>query len=218
MNYADGSSYYEQGNTKVLVGVFGPRESKQKGQVQTTEAGLVVEIGVSPFSTNERKKRSKNDKRLLELSSLIKQTFDPIIFKALYPRSSIDIYIQVLQVDGGLLSASINATCLAIINAGIPMIDYVVATTAGFVSGTDFGNENGGVAILDLNGIEESSSFDNSVPSLTVAILPRSKKLALVQMESKLSIDKLNFIMDMAINGTSVVHSKLDETIKNISQ
>ncbi|OLY80767.1 Exosome complex component SKI6, partial [Smittium mucronatum] len=26
MNYADGSSYYEQGNTKVLVGVFGPRE------------------------------------------------------------------------------------------------------------------------------------------------------------------------------------------------
>jgi len=43
----------------------------------------------------------------------------------LYPRSQIDIFIhwQVLQQD--LLQACINVTTLALINGGIPMIDFV---------------------------------------------------------------------------------------------
>jgi ribonuclease PH len=32
---------------------------------------------------------------------LIRQTFESVVMTALYPRSQIDIYIQVLQADGG---------------------------------------------------------------------------------------------------------------------
>lgn len=40
---------------------------------------------------------------------------------ALHPRTSIQVVLQVLQDDGALLSASLNATCAALLDAGIPM-------------------------------------------------------------------------------------------------
>ena len=50
----------------------------------------------------------------------------------------IDISIQVIQSDGGLLSVAINAVTLALIDAGIPMKDFVVACAAAYVEGSRF--------------------------------------------------------------------------------
>ncbi|PVU98157.1 hypothetical protein BB559_001757 [Furculomyces boomerangus] len=202
IDYADGSSYYEQGNTKVLVGVFGPRESKQRGVIQSTQVVFNVEFSMAPFSTGERRKRSKNDKRLLEIAAIVKQTFEPVILGNLFSRSQIDVFIHLLQQDGGMLEASINATCLALIDAGIPMIDYVCACAAGYTSG---------FPLLDLN-LSEENSFET--PNLTVAILPRSEKIALIQLKSKLSVDKLGDVLELAKVGCQFVHKKLDQTVK----
>jgi len=59
---ADGSSYLEMGNTKVICTVSGPSDGKGKGP--EAEAELKVEIGMSGFSAvgGERKKRSRGDK------------------------------------------------------------------------------------------------------------------------------------------------------------
>lgn len=59
---ADGSSYLEMGNTKVICTVSGPSDAKGKGP--GAEAELKVEIGMSGFSVvgGERKKRSRGDK------------------------------------------------------------------------------------------------------------------------------------------------------------
>lgn len=40
-------------------------------------------------------------RRATEISLIIKQTFETAIFTHLYPNSQIDIYIQVIQADGG---------------------------------------------------------------------------------------------------------------------
>jgi exosome complex component RRP41 len=60
---ADGSSYLEMGNTKVLCTVTGPAEGRQAGQRggKDNEAKVEVEIGFAGFSGLERRKR-KNDK------------------------------------------------------------------------------------------------------------------------------------------------------------
>ncbi|ELR25324.1 exosome complex exonuclease rrp41, putative [Acanthamoeba castellanii str. Neff] len=93
---ADGSALFRQGNTQVLATIYGPKE-----------AG---------FASGERKSK-KTDKKTVELGMLIRQTFESVVMTALYPRSQIDIYVQVLQSDGGALSAAINATTLAMIDA-----------------------------------------------------------------------------------------------------
>ncbi|KAG0185654.1 hypothetical protein DFQ28_009021 [Apophysomyces sp. BC1034] len=59
---ADGSAYIEQGNTKCLAAVYGPREARHRMQALADRAIINVEFNVAPFSTSERKKRSKNDK------------------------------------------------------------------------------------------------------------------------------------------------------------
>ena len=61
---ADGSSYFEQGNTKVICTVAGPQEQKQGGggRAQAPEAKVEVEINFAGFSGTDRKKRARGDK------------------------------------------------------------------------------------------------------------------------------------------------------------
>ena len=66
-------------------------------------------------------------RRLLEIASFVKQTFEPVVMTNLFPRSQIDIYLHLFQHDGGTLEACINAATLALIDASIPMLDYVCA-------------------------------------------------------------------------------------------
>jgi ribonuclease PH len=42
-----------------------------------------------------------NYRRVLEFAAAIKATFEPVIQTHLYPRSQIDIFVQVLEQDGG---------------------------------------------------------------------------------------------------------------------
>lgn len=61
---ADGSSYLEMGNTKIICTVSGPHEGKRTGQGGGSDgkALVVVEIGVAGFSAVDRKKRQSGDK------------------------------------------------------------------------------------------------------------------------------------------------------------
>ena len=109
------------------------------------------------------------DKRLLELAHFVKNTFEPIIQSHTFPKSEIEVFIQILQTDGGILHTAINATCLAMIDAGIPMTDYIVSCSAGFANQTAF---------LDLNYTEESA--DASM--LTIAVTAKSPKVSMLHV------------------------------------
>ena len=56
---ADGSSYLEMGNTKVICTVSGPSEGKgaRMGAGERERASVVVEISIAGFSGVDRKKR-----------------------------------------------------------------------------------------------------------------------------------------------------------------
>ena len=69
----------------------------------------------------------------------------------------------------GTTTACINAATLALIDAGIPMKDYVCAVTAGVIDGT---------VVLDLNTQERSANG----PYLTVALMPKTEKIVHTQV------------------------------------
>ncbi|KAI9357840.1 putative exosomal 3'-5 [Pilaira anomala] len=198
---ADGSAYIEQGNTKCLAAVYGPREVRHRMQALADRALINVEFNVAPFSSSERKKRSKNDKRSLEVAAFIRQTFEPVILTSQFPRTQIDIYLQIFQNDGGLLQSCINAATMALVDAGIPMLDYVCACSAGCIDKEP---------VLDLNNLEESAD----TPELTVAILPRTGKVTLLEMESRLHVDKLASVTELATEGCMQIHKVLDGVIR----
>ena len=59
---ADGSSYLEMGNTKIICTIAGPAESRRGGPGGDSSASVQVEIGVAGFSGVDRKRRPKGDK------------------------------------------------------------------------------------------------------------------------------------------------------------
>ncbi|KAJ3309630.1 Exosome complex component RRP41 [Boothiomyces sp. JEL0838] len=180
---ADGSSYIEMGNTKLITTVYGPKE-----------------FHLASFASGSTAKKLRNDKKLMENSIAIRDIFESVLIKS-FGRSEIDVFIQVLQSDGGVLAAAINGTCLALIDAGIPITDYVTACTAGYC------NEQ---AILDLNYIEESSE----VPCLTVALTPKNEKILLMNMEHRLHLDNFDSVLSLAKTGCQTIYESLDECIR----
>ena len=51
------------------------------------------------YSTGERKRRPRGDRKSMEMSQHLKQTFEATIKVGLFPRSQIDIFVEVLQVN-----------------------------------------------------------------------------------------------------------------------
>ena len=126
------------------------------------------------FSTGERKRRPRGDRKSLEMSAHLKQTFEAAIKTELYPRSQIDIFVEVLQADGGNYCACVNAATLALIDAGIPLKDYVCACTASLVNDTP---------LVDISSLESTTGG----PELTLAALPKSRRDCFVGNVAKVS-------------------------------
>ncbi|KDQ13455.1 hypothetical protein BOTBODRAFT_160382 [Botryobasidium botryosum FD-172 SS1] len=201
---ADGSATVTHGLTEVMVTVFGPRESKNKAGLAHDRAVLSVTLDVPVFSGVPGGRRGRSDKRNMEFTSNIKNTFEPVIQTHLHPRSQIDINIQILQADGSLLQAAVNATTLALIDAGVPMSDYVCATTCALHDSTP---------LLDLNSLEE-----NDLPNLTVAVLPRSNKVTLVTLETQLAVERFEEMLKMAVEAGKLVHREMLRAVQNRSE
>lgn len=99
-----------------------------------------------------------------------------------------------------MLQACINATTLALINAGVPMVDYVAAVSAGTFSTSP---------LLDLTALEETD-----VPNLTLAILPRSGKISLVTLDTRLHVERFEEIFRLAAEAGKVIHAEMQSAVR----
>jgi exosome complex component RRP41 len=208
---AEGSAYLEQGNTKVLATVYGPHEVRgSKSRALHDRALINCQYSMAVFSTAERKPRPRGDRRSVEMTRHLEQTFNAAILTTLYPRSQIDIYVEVLQSDGGNYSVCINAATLALIDAGIALRDVVCACTAG-----DLGTvaDDGTSAIVDVSHTEESSRAGGA-STLTIAILPKSGHIVHVEMTGQLHEDRLSSLIDTATKGCRDIFCILDTSVR----
>ncbi|KAH3769435.1 exosome complex component RRP41-like [Dreissena polymorpha] len=202
-NQADGSAYIEQGNTKVLAAVYGPHEIRgSRSKILHDRVLVNCQYSMATFSTGERKRRPRGDRKSKEMTMHLQQTFNAAILTNLHPRSQIDIFVEVLQSDGGNYCASVNAATLALIDAGIPMKDYVCACAASYVSDTP---------IVDINYLEESSGG----AELIVATLPKSEQIVFLEQNSRLHEDNLGPVLDLAVKGCKDIHAVLDQAVKD---
>lgn len=199
-NSSDGSSYVEQGLTKVTCLINGPMEPANRSQLSTLGATLSVNLNVTPFSSVDRKKHSKNERRIQEIVTSLKRTFEQSIIISKYPRTTIAINVQVLTMDGGLISSVTNAITLALIDAGIAMYDYISSVTAGFYDNTP---------LLDLNHLEE-----RDVSFLTIGVVGKSEKLALLLLENKIPLDELEKVLAIAVAGGHKIRDIMDKEVR----
>ncbi|KAJ4364137.1 Exosome non-catalytic core component [Neocucurbitaria cava] len=173
---ADGSSYLEMGNTKILVSVTGPSEGSRQQQATQSRGGgaaglakVSVEINFAGFSGIERRKR-KSDKRTSEMEHCLRRW---------------------------RTACCINAATLALIDAGVPMTDYLVAcTAASSASATAADNAAADDPLLDLNNQEELE-----LPFLTVATLGESEGVAVCVLENRVRMERVEGMLAVGIEG-----------------
>ncbi len=192
LNRADGSALIEWGGNKVLVSVYGPREAYPKHNQDINKAIVKARYNMAAFSVDERK-RPGPDRRSIEISKVLSEALESAIMVEQFPRAQIDVFIEVLQADAGTRIAGLTAAAVAIADAGIPMRDFVTGCTAGKVNDK---------VVLDLS--KEEDNFGQA--DLPIAILPKSKKIVLLQMDGDLSLEEFDTATSMIINAISRIN------------
>jgi exosome complex component RRP41 len=137
----------------------------------------------------------------VELSKVIRESLEPSVFLEYYPRTSIDLFIEVLQASGGTRCAGITVASLALADAGIPMRDLTVACAAGKVEGQ---------LVLDLTD-EEDKKGEADVP---VAYLPNLNAVTLLQMDGQLTLEEFEKTILLSIDGCKQLYDLQKEALK----
>ena len=189
---ADGSAYIEFGKNKILAGVFGPRDVHPKHMADQDSGILRCRYHMSPFSVTERKNPAPS-RREIEISKVIKEALQPAVILKDFPRTVVDVFIEVLQADGGSRCAALDAASVALVDAGIPMRDLVSACAAGKVADK---------IVLDVND-EEDKEGQADMP---VAYMPNLSKITLMQLDGILTPDEYKKCLETAIGGCKQVY------------
>ncbi|MFP6585906.1 MAG: exosome complex exonuclease Rrp41 [Candidatus Nitrosopelagicus sp.] len=189
---ADGSAYIEFGGNKILAGVFGPRDVHPKHMSNPDTGILRVRYHMEPFSVTERKKPAPS-RREIEISKVIKEALEPAVMLEQFPRTAVDVFLEVLQADGGTRCAALDAASVALVDAGIPMRDLVCACASGKAADT---------LILDVNN-EEDQAGQADMP---IGYMPNLGQITLLQLDGVLTPDEFKKCVEIGIDGCKQIY------------
>jgi len=197
---ADGSAKFGFGKTIAIAAVYGPRKVYPKWKQRSDRALLNCVYSMVPFSTTDRC-RPGPSRRSTEIGKVITDALAPAIFLEEYPKSVIDVYIDVIQADSGTRTAALNAASMALADAGISMRGLVASIAAGKI-GKEYA--------LDLEGKEE----DASACDIPVAYMPTNKKITLLQMDGDLPVKDVVNIINLNIKACEKIYEKQRQALK----
>ncbi len=189
---ADGSAYLEWGNNKVFAAVYGPREVHPHHLAKPDRGILRVFYRMATYSVFDRK-RPAPGRREKEISMIVSDCLEPILFLELYPGTSFEIFIEVVDADGGTRCASTTVAALALADAGIPMKSLVSAIAVGKIDGKQ---------VVDLSGIEDKAG-DADLP---IAITWYNEEISLLQFDGEMDLDEMTKFLDIAKDALSKIH------------
>ena len=97
---------------------MGPQEVSNRSQAQGDCPVVICDFTMSPFSTGERRARSRHDRRNMEMGQLLETIVRQSMLSEMLNKTQITISVTVLEADGGAESCAINAVMLALADAG----------------------------------------------------------------------------------------------------
>lgn len=201
LSQANGSCFIEWGGNKIMVGVYGPRECLPRHGASPYKALVKCRYNMAPFASLEEHGRSGPSRRSTELSKVIREAFEKVIIVEAFPKTQIDIYIEILQAEGGTRVASLTAAAVALADAGIPMRDMIAGVAVGKASGK---------LLLDLS--KEEDNFGQS--DMPIALSQRTKDILLLQMDGLLTKEEIEEALDMAEKGCETLAKLQGDSIR----
>ncbi|KPI84271.1 putative ribosomal RNA processing protein [Leptomonas seymouri] len=143
----DGSSWYAQGQTAVMVSLHGPTLSRNEAydtcqvrvQVQHAHQRTPSAGGAERAIYEEMKLELLTRTDAFELESLLESTIDAVFIRDRFPRCVLVVDVVVVQDDGSLPAVALNAVMCALLDAGLPCRTTMAAVSVAAVSHADGG-------------------------------------------------------------------------------
>ncbi|KAK3438310.1 exosome complex exonuclease RRP46 homolog [Eucalyptus grandis] len=183
LNRAHGSASWAQGSTQVLAAVYGPKAGTKKNENPEKAS---VEVIWKP-KTGQIGKQEK------EYEMVLKRTLQSICILTIHPNTTTSVIVQVVHDDGALLPCAINASCAALVDAGIPLKHLAVAICCCLA--------DSGLVMLDPTKLEEEKmkAFVYLVlPNSILSVLPEeSSSVKGEQMEQGLITSVTHGVMSV---------------------
>jgi len=189
---ADGSAYLEWGNNKIFAAVYGPREVHPHHLAEPDRGILRVFYRMTTYSVFERK-RPAPGRREKEISMVITDCLKPLLFLELYPGTSFEVFIEVMDADGGTRCAATTVAALALADAGIPMKSLVSAVAVGKIDDQ---------LVVDLSGIEDKAGQAD----LPCAITWFNEELSLLQFDGDMNLEEMEEFFSLAKSALSDIY------------
>lgn len=199
LDRADGSCYLTWGNNKIICAVYGPREIHPKHLAKPDRAIVRVEYRLATFSVNERKSPAPR-RREYELSKLISESLDSALFLEKFPNGTIDVYITVLDADGGTRCAALTAASLGLADAGLPM--------RGFITGCAVGKIEDKI-VVDLSDVEDKDGQGD----MPVAMNYNTGEFTLLQCDGEFTPDEVKEGLKLAQEAIGNIYKLQREAI-----
>lgn len=120
---------------------------------------------------------------------ITENSLNPVLDLSEYPGAVVDVFVEILQSDAGTRCAGICAAALALADAGFPMKDLVSAVSVGRIEDK---------LVVDLDKEEEDYEVEGEVADIPVAMMPKTGKITLLQMDGICSKEQLLKVLEIA--------------------
>ncbi|XP_052172154.1 exosome complex component RRP41-like [Diospyros lotus] len=185
VNAASGSAYAEFGNTKVIVSVFGPRESK-KAMMYSDIGRLNCNVSYTTFATPVRGQGSDHK----EFSSMLHKALEGAIILESFPKTTVDVFALVLESSGSDLPVVISCASLALADAGIMMYDLVAAVSVSCLGKN-----------LVIDPVLEEESYQDG--SLMITCMPSRNEVTQLTVTGEWSTPKIHEAVELCLDACS---------------
>ena len=137
----------------------------------------------------------------------------------------VEVFVEVLQSDGGVFNAAVLGASLALVDAGIPMRDVVCAgsaavmkvestTTTAATTTTAMNNKEKVVSYHVIADPTEEEILQAS-GVLTIALMPNWREVTVWDQFGKMSMDSSSEAIDLARDGCVTMHKFLKNCLLN---
>ncbi len=200
LDRADGSSKVHLGKNIAVASVYGPREYHPKHSAKADRAAVKVNYRMATFSVDDYK-RPFPSRREKEISKVLSEAFESIVLTNFFPRSKIDVHIQIFQSDGGTRTVAAIAASAALADAGIPMRDL----TGGIASGIF--EEH---VCLDLTGHEDMVGTGD----MPILYSPVIDEISLFQLDGLFTFEQFKRSLELSINAIKGIVQTIQDALK----
>ncbi|KAH7926313.1 mRNA transport regulator 3 [Leucogyrophana mollusca] len=199
INQANGSAYIETEKTKIACAVYGPRQSKTT--TYSEKGRLNVEVKFAPFSCT-RRRAPLRDAEDRSIAVSIHQAIVSSVRLELFPKSSIDVFITVIENDGleGCIASGSIAASAALADAGIELLGLVASCSVA-VCGTQ----------LWLDPTEDEARASKA--TLILACMPALGNITSVWQSGQTNIDEAARCVEICQERCADIHSIVAESL-----